>query len=79
MTEMGKEQSLMEDLQNFLQRDTAGTGRYVKNAAAWLVNYERRSNLVQNESEELTAHHQQSNKKHVRSLREKMGNKLFRK
>ena len=21
--------------------DTAGTGRYVKNAAAWLVNYER--------------------------------------
>jgi hypothetical protein len=25
----------------FLKWDTAGTGRYVKNAAAWLVNYER--------------------------------------
>jgi len=25
----------------FIKWDTAGTGRYVKNAAAWLVNYER--------------------------------------
>jgi hypothetical protein len=25
----------------FLKWDTAGTGRYVKNAGAWLVNYER--------------------------------------
>lgn len=25
----------------YIQWDTAGTGRYVKNAAAWLVNYER--------------------------------------
>ena len=25
----------------FINWDTAGTGRYVKNAAAWLVNYER--------------------------------------
>jgi hypothetical protein len=37
--------------------DTAGTGRYVKNAAAWLVNYERfgRSVLVQQNSSR-TAH-----------------------
>ena len=26
--------------------DTAGTGRYVKNAAAWLANYERFGNQV---------------------------------
>ncbi len=25
----------------YVNWDTAGTGRYVKNAAAWLVNYER--------------------------------------
>jgi hypothetical protein len=29
--------------------DTAGTGRYVKNAAAWLVNYERFGDLVVSE------------------------------
>ena len=29
--------------------DTAGTGRYVKNAASWLVNYERFGELVYNE------------------------------
>lgn len=29
--------------------DTAGTGRYVKNAATWLVNYERFGNLVLSE------------------------------
>jgi len=29
--------------------DTAGTGRYVKNAAAWLVNYERFGELVYHE------------------------------
>jgi hypothetical protein len=26
--------------------DTAGTGRYVKNAAAWLVNFEKFGNAV---------------------------------
>ncbi len=30
----------------FLKWDTAGTGRYVKNAGAWLVNYERFGKLV---------------------------------
>jgi hypothetical protein len=30
----------------FLKWDTAGTGRYVKNAAAWLVNFERFGNAV---------------------------------
>ena len=33
--------------------DTAGTGRYVKNAAAWLVNHERWSNLTQSQPKEL--------------------------
>lgn len=31
--------------------DTAGTGRYVKNAAAWLVNYERFGELVYSNTE----------------------------
>lgn len=31
--------------------DTAGTGRYVKNAAAWLVNYERFGELVYTDKE----------------------------
>ncbi|MDX2361478.1 MAG: hypothetical protein QNK23_11780 [Crocinitomicaceae bacterium] len=31
--------------------DTAGTGRYVKNAAAWLVNYERFGELVYDEQD----------------------------
>lgn len=30
----------------FVKWDTAGTGRYVKNAAAWLVNYDRFGDLV---------------------------------
>lgn len=30
----------------FIKWDTAGTGRYVKNAAAWLVNYERFGDAV---------------------------------
>ena len=30
----------------FIDWDTAGTGRYVKNAAAWLTNYERFGNGV---------------------------------
>jgi hypothetical protein len=30
----------------YLKWDTAGTGRYVKNAAAWLANYERFGNAV---------------------------------
>jgi len=30
----------------FLKWDTAGTGRYVKNAGAWLVNYERFGKMV---------------------------------
>ena len=30
----------------FYAWDNAGTGRYVKNAAAWLVNYERFGELV---------------------------------
>lgn len=30
----------------YINWDTAGTGRYVKNAAAWLVNYERFGNKV---------------------------------
>jgi hypothetical protein len=33
----------------FIGWDTAGTGRYVKNAAAWLVNFERFGELVLNE------------------------------
>ena len=32
----------------FYSWDTAGTGRYVKNAAAWMVNYERFGELVYN-------------------------------
>lgn len=30
----------------YINWDTAGTARYVKNAAAWLVNYERFGNSV---------------------------------
>lgn len=36
----------------FLKWDSAETGRYVKNAAAWLVNYERFGDLVYQENEE---------------------------
>ncbi len=36
----------------FLKWDTAGTGRYVKNAAAWLVNYERFGDAVLAEKKE---------------------------
>ena len=32
--------------------DNAGTGRYVKNAAAWLVNYERFGEAVLSETHE---------------------------
>jgi hypothetical protein len=35
----------------FLSWDSAGTGRYVKNAAAWLVNYERFGELVYDDKE----------------------------
>ena len=30
----------------YIKWDTAGTGRYVKNSAAWLANYERFGNTV---------------------------------
>jgi hypothetical protein len=30
----------------YVNWDTAGTGRYVKNAAAWLVNFEKFGNAV---------------------------------
>ena len=33
----------------YVSWNTAGTGRYVKNAAAWLVNYERFGELVYEE------------------------------